>query len=136
MRSHYRRHLPHHVPTDFPIFLTWNLKGAMPREAAERLRSARDQLERQPLRPGETLWARVDRHEKILFGLADELLAKETRGPFHLKDPDAAQIVEDAILFGVLDRYDLFAWCVMANHVHVIHKANDRHGPSPGSLRA
>ena len=38
----------------------------------------------------------------------------------HLKDPQAAKIVEDAILFGAGERYDLFAWCVMSNHVHVL----------------
>ena len=38
----------------------------------------------------------------------------------HLKDPEAAKIVEDAILFGTGERYDLFAWCVMSNHVHVL----------------
>ena len=38
----------------------------------------------------------------------------------HLKDPAAAKIVEDAILFGADERYDLFAWCVMSNHVHVL----------------
>jgi putative transposase len=37
-----------------------------------------------------------------------------------LQDPRAAQIVEDAILFGAGERYDLFAWCVMSNHVHVL----------------
>jgi hypothetical protein len=25
-----RRHLPHRAPEGSPIFLTWNLKGAMP----------------------------------------------------------------------------------------------------------
>jgi REP element-mobilizing transposase RayT len=40
----------------------------------------------------------------------------------HLKDPCAAQIVEHAILFGVAKRYELYAWCVMANHVHVLLK--------------
>jgi REP element-mobilizing transposase RayT len=28
--------------------------------------------------------------------------------------------VEDSIVFGAGKRHDLFAWCVMANHVHVL----------------
>jgi REP element-mobilizing transposase RayT len=38
----------------------------------------------------------------------------------HLKDHAAAKIVENSILFGTPERYDLFAWCVMSNHVHVL----------------
>ena len=38
----------------------------------------------------------------------------------HLRDGTAATIVEDSILFGVSERYELYAWCVMSNHVHVV----------------
>jgi REP element-mobilizing transposase RayT len=43
-------------------------------------------------------------------------------GPLHLKEERCAQVVENAILFGAGSRYDLLAWCVMANHVHVLLK--------------
>ena len=55
-----------------------------------------------------------------MFAKADEFLDRADVGPKHLQDPAAAKIVEDAILFGVAQRYELFAWCVMANHVHVL----------------
>ena len=38
----------------------------------------------------------------------------------HLKEPAIAKIAEDSLLFGSPERYELFAWCVMANHVHVL----------------
>ncbi|HZW30155.1 MAG TPA: transposase [Isosphaeraceae bacterium] len=56
----------------------------------------------------------------MAVAMADRFLDQSTDGPMHLKDPRAAKIVEDSILFGAGDRYDLFAWCVMANHVHVL----------------
>ncbi len=37
-----------------------------------------------------------------------------------LADPEAAGIVEAALLHFHDDRYDLIAWCVMPNHVHVV----------------
>src|SRR5262249_30720679 len=74
----------------------------------------------QPTRPGETLAGRRIRENKILFALADRFLDQAVEGPMHLKDPRAAKIVEDSILFGAGERYDLFAWCVMSNHVHVL----------------
>jgi putative DNA methylase len=55
-----------------------------------------------------------------LFAKADRFLDCATSGPRYLEDAAAAQIVEDAFLFGVPERYELFAWCVMANHVHVL----------------
>ena len=60
------------------------------------------------------------REGKLVFAQADAYLDQREGGPLHLRDPACAKIVEDAILFGVVERYDLFAWCVMANHVHVL----------------
>jgi REP element-mobilizing transposase RayT len=42
----------------------------------------------------------------------------------HLRDPNAAAIVDDFIRSGAGQHYDLFAWCVMSNHVHVLLKPN------------
>ena len=117
---HYTRHLPHQVPSGFPIFLNWNLKGSLPESAIEKLLEKRQRLEARAPRPGETLAERRLRENKILFAAADRLLDQVTDGPMYLKDPDAAKVVEDAIRFGAGERYDLFAWCVMGNHVHVL----------------
>lgn len=42
------------------------------------------------------------------------------RGSCHLKDPRIAQVVADAIGFFENKRYQLHAWCIMPNHVHVV----------------
>ncbi len=121
-KPNYARHLPHFVPDGFPIFLTWNLKDAMPQSAIEAVRRKRQSLEKQPSRPGETAADRRNRENKIVFGLADRLLDKAVDGPMYPRDPEAARIVEDTILLGVRQNYDLFARCVMSNHVHVVLK--------------
>jgi hypothetical protein len=41
-------------------------------------------------------------------------------GPTWLADAPIAQVVQDAIIFGAEKRYDLYAWCIMANHVHIV----------------
>jgi putative transposase len=120
MDRFYRRHLPHELPDGVPFFLTWNLKGAMPADARRRLGAEGERMERQPQRPSESPRDRKTRESKILFGMADRMLDQAGSGPCHLKDPAAAKIVEDAILFGVLERNELYAWCVMPNHVHVV----------------
>ena len=148
----YRRHLPHLAPAGMPIFLTWNLHGALPRAALARLQRERERLQAQGPRPGESPRERRLREGKLLFAAADAMLDGAQAGPFHLRDPQAAAIVEEAVLFGAVrqpfeavenedniqrqerqagkpvvrggraaeGRYDLFAWCVMPNHVHVV----------------
>jgi REP element-mobilizing transposase RayT len=100
--------------------LTWDLKGAIPRAVIEELVRERQRLEEQAPRCGETTTQRRIRENKLIFVMADRILDQAAEGPMHLKDPRAAQIVEGSILFGAKDRYDLFAWCVMANHVHAL----------------
>lgn len=120
MKREYQRHLPHQVPEGSPVFLTWCLKGALPREVIERLRCERARLERQPPRLGESAAFRRAQTEKILFAMSDRYLGLAADGPQHLRDPAASKIAEDAIIFGMPERYNLFAWCVMANHVHLL----------------
>jgi REP element-mobilizing transposase RayT len=120
MEENYRRHLPHQVPDGFPIFLTWNLKGALPKRVLCSLTSERERLERQPQRAGEDAKQRRVRHDKIVFGMMDRYLNNTAEGPLHLKDPRAARVVVDAMLFGASTRYGLYAFVVMANHVHVL----------------
>jgi REP-associated tyrosine transposase len=43
-----------------------------------------------------------------------------TLGSCVLRKPEAAQIVQDALLYFHGVRYFLDAWCVMPNHVHVV----------------
>jgi REP element-mobilizing transposase RayT len=116
----YERHLPHQIPADTPLFLTWNLKGAITREMSDQIEQEQQRLSRQPDRVGETLSARRMRENKILFKFRDRHLDNADRGPMHLKDPAAAQIVVESILFGVPERYSLYAFVVMGNHVHVL----------------
>ena len=55
-----------------------------------------------------------------MFLLADRFLDSASAGPLDLKAPAAAKVIEDSILFGAAERYALYAWCVMANHVHAL----------------
>ena len=116
----YERHLPHQIPEGFPIFITCNLKGAIPEEVRERFLRERERLEREPFRPAESQNARRIRHSKIIFAMTDGFLDGQKTGPLYLREPDAAKLVEDAILFGVPERYKLFAHCVMPNHIHLL----------------
>lgn len=81
----------------------------------------------------------------VTFRLADSLLANaigrttdnaEARrrverfldqniGACWLGIPEVAQLVENALLAFDQDRYKLWAWCIMPNHVHCLFEANE-----------
>src|SRR5579871_4807809 len=125
MKRSYQRHLPHQIPGGAVIFLTWCLKGAVPRRMIEILRRERTRLEQQPAKIDESPGHQNLRASKLLFAMADRELDSAADGPTHLKDPAAAKTVEDSILFGTPKRYDLYSWCVMVNHVHVLFKPHE-----------
>jgi len=41
-------------------------------------------------------------------------------GECHLRDPRIAKLCEEALLFFHHERYELLAWCVTPNHVHML----------------
>jgi len=54
----------------------------------------------------------------------DRLLDQATTGPRYLRQPEIAQIVADALIHGSLHQYELHAWVVMPNHVHILITPN------------
>jgi len=56
------------------------------------------------------------------FAVADRALGRTAAGPLSLKDPRIAGQVAAAIHIGEWERqfYDLHAWVIMPNHVHLL----------------
>ena len=96
-----RRRLPHWAPAGVPIFVTWRLAGTLARTVESR--------KQEP-----TAGAR--------FASADRELDRATSGPTWLADPRVASMLIEALRYGECSRgfYELFAFVVMPNHVHVI----------------
>ena len=99
----YRRKLPHWQPDHVPIFVTWRLWGTLP---------ARRQTGRNA--------ASCSQGEE--FAAADRELDSFTRGPLWLNDERIAVSLAQAILIGEteLKFYQLHAWSIMPNHVHLL----------------
>jgi len=99
---HERGYLPH---CDFPglvQFVTFRLADSMPA-------SRRGEW-------GHLLKIEYDREKRAKL---EEYLDRGI-GECHLRNPDVAKITEDAMLHFHHERYELLAWCVMPNHVHVL----------------
>ena len=99
---HERGYLPH---CDFPgivQFVTFRLADSMPE-------SRRGEWEH-------LLKIEDDREKRTRL---EEYLDRGI-GECHLRDPRISQIAEAALLYFHNQRYELLAWCVMPNHVHVL----------------
>ncbi len=100
----YRRNLPHWQPERQTIFLTWRLYGSLP---GDFFRSKTFTSETEPGRR---------------FRLTDAALDSAQLGPTWLRDPRVAACVLETIERGAsaLLHYDLHAFVVMPNHVHLL----------------
>jgi REP element-mobilizing transposase RayT len=104
---HQRGYLPHRGKPGLVQFVTFRLADAFPAE----LRS-----EWEALLKVEDNRSRLRQLEKYL---------DKGRGDCHLKRPEVARLVEGALRFFHGTRYDLQAWVVMPNHVHVLFTQRD-----------
>lgn len=110
--SYYQRHLPHWHPEGKSLFITRRLHGSLPRAVLDCRRGQAKSLSHP--KPGEA------------FLKMDRELDKASIGPLWLKNPLVAQCVVDALRSGEsgLNKYDLHAYVVMPNHVHVLLRPN------------
>jgi putative transposase len=97
--AEYRRHLPHFHPDGAYLFVTWRLAGSLP-----------------ALPPGV-----IYPTPGHAFAAQDRAL-HQSHAPAWLRDPHVAREVVKAIRAGEGERnvYELQAWVVMPNHVHVL----------------
>ena len=121
-KIYYRRNLPHYQPPDGTFFVTSRLAGSLPQEVVARLRHERDDHEK--WLTGITNTAeRISRwrdYQSEYFEKFDSLLDGDTAGPLWLRDARIASLVADSLKFYDGTHYDLIAYCIMPNHIHVI----------------
>jgi putative transposase len=97
----YRRHLSHIDEPGQPVFLTWHLHGSLP--------------------PSRVFLASTVNSGRA-FVTMDKLLDEARSVPFYLRQPAIAEMIVDALYFNasILGRFDLHAFVVMTNHVHLL----------------
>jgi REP element-mobilizing transposase RayT len=91
---------------EVPVFLTWRLEDSLPQEVYARILRDTDRLPEAE--------KRVTRYREI------EAFLDNGRGACLLRDPRCARAVQECVLHDHGKRYQLHAWCVMPNHVHVL----------------
>ena len=111
--------LPHWHQDGKYVFVTFRLHDSLPQEKLQWLREEKESwLKRHP-QP----WNKEDTKEYIdKFGKTVEKWLDNGLGDCLLKKQSNRKIIEDALLYFNGDKYDLVAFVVMPNHVHILMK--------------
>jgi REP element-mobilizing transposase RayT len=121
-KTYYRRHLPHYQPLEAEYHVVFRLAGLLPAEVIEQLRQERDIERKRIVTVGSGIREQADklRLGAAYFAKFDKLLDSASSGPRWLADQRVAALVAEAIHFRDKTQYDLYAFTVMPNHVHMV----------------
>lgn len=111
--------LPHWYVPGAGHFVTFRLYGTLPRDLLDELSRQKEEWLRQPPNKGESRIAQRERVHKRFFARYDHYLDQGS-GDCWLKDPRVAAIVRRSLYHLHGKQYDLKAFCIMPNHVHVV----------------
>lgn len=130
-KQFYRRKLPHLHSPGGTLFVTFRLRGSIPKNVIAKWKAQRFWIEaehgrlvrRSETDPSEAQKLHVERlveFKRRQFAEFEDILHKEAAGPVWLKDPAVANAVVDSLHYLNDKSYKLNAFCVMSNHVHVV----------------
>lgn len=121
----YRRNLPHIQPPGATFFITFHLAGSLPRSVLQQWKVEKSHF----LKMQNSLRLAVPEGKAIeqkrkwdrqWFRKFEETLDNAQSGPVWLKDARIAEEVAKSLRYRDGKVYRLDAYCIMANHVHVV----------------
>jgi len=112
----YRRKLPHIQPKDAVLFITFRLKGTIPKELMKLLS---DDLVKIQLQNSTDTSIRK-KAEDDYYEAIEDILDSAKYGSDWLKDHELSQIVKESLHFLDGKEFKLICYCIMSNHVHFI----------------
>jgi REP element-mobilizing transposase RayT len=121
-REYYRRHLPHWQPLCATVFVTFRLADSLPQAVIDRLRDEREADLRKAGQMVDAARRRTQEYvdERTAFARWDRALDCCVEGPHCLIKPEIATIIAEALHYRDSKLYDLLAFCIMPNHVHLV----------------
>jgi len=122
-----RGYLPHVEGREAIYFVTFRLADSLPKELVPQLLKERDTIQNARLSDVTTAGDLARLEElRALMKNAERCLDRG-HGHCYLRDSRVAYIVAEALRHFHGQRYRLFAWCVMPNHVHVLFSPLPEH---------
>jgi 5-methyltetrahydrofolate--homocysteine methyltransferase len=125
------RSLPHWTQAGRTYAVTFRLHNSIPLTAQKQYLQEKKRLlsvlENAEANNQQTLVASTKRSIEELYGTHIEEILDQGNGEAWMKQPIIADIVARSITHFDGDRYDLAAWCVMPNHVHLLIQPKGDH---------
>lgn len=127
MKTFYYRNLPHIQHEEGIFFITFRLVHSLPQDVVR-------EIQKQYIQKCKVLERRVStdlqkqelyKEQKRYFAKIDTYLDKACSGNTWLKEKEIAQMVADATSFRDKKQYNLIAYCIMPNHVHLLIRFDD-----------
>lgn len=120
--TEYRRNLPHIIPPGGTFFITFRLKGSVPKHIAQ---SFAEEYEREKFiiknqSKSSARFFLLNENRNNYFSDFDSYLDTQSTGPHWLRITKIVELVVDAIKFRDGKQYNLISYCIMSNHVHMI----------------
>ena len=119
-KSSYRRNLPHIQPLGATFFVTFHLAGSLPKHILQKYKAEKLELETE-----ESCLSRARKNKHLewrqqWFREFEKTLDNAEGGPVWLKDARIAKEIAKSLHYRDGKVYHLDAYCIMANHVHVV----------------
>ena len=117
----YRRNLPHFQLKHAVYFVTFRLHGTLPKNLIKTLKEELQNIERQMRSNADPkLKEQLIILKKKQFSRIEKHLDSCITGPDWLQQPAIAEIVQEAIHYRDNREYNLYAYSIMPNHVHLV----------------
>ena len=117
---HTRNVLPHLKREGAAYFVTFRLAGTLPQAVLQRLKTEREQIMAQALADQRPLTWHEQEELFRWYSMRVDKYLDAGHGDCWLARPEIADLVAQAIQFHAAQRFDLYAWVVMPNHVHAV----------------
>ncbi|MFA7486121.1 MAG: class I tRNA ligase family protein, partial [Phycisphaerae bacterium] len=118
-------YLPHGTKTDATYAVTFRLADSLPLEITEQWRAEKERIFSNATLQNRNLTLNEQQELLRLHSDKIESYLNAGHGQCYLGEPIIAETVTNALKYFDGQRYDLIAWVVMPNHVHVILKPYD-----------
>ena len=115
-----RGHLPHWEAATATYFVTFRLADSLPQETLRRIVFSRKDIPSTAAQMGREISETERKRLMKLHARQIEKYLDAGAGACFLRNAAVANIVSDSLRQFNGTRYQLFAWCVMPNHVHVV----------------
>ena len=113
-------YLPHWTKPGGTYAVTFRLADSLPAGVVEAWKQEREDIVQRARTQGRDLTNHEFRELNRLYSVRIDNLLDSGQGSCAMRDERIAHMVQDALLHFDSQRYDLIAWCVMPNHVHVV----------------